>query len=58
MVMTWTICGTVTGGGRDVEGRPEAAIAVAAAANKQCFDGFFDCEKKQEEINTYRLFDL
>jgi hypothetical protein len=37
MVMTWTICGTVTGGGRDVAGRPEAAIAVAAAANKQCF---------------------
>ncbi len=35
--MTWTICGTVTGGGRDVEGRPEAAIAVAAAASKQCF---------------------
>jgi hypothetical protein len=46
MGMTWTICGTVTGGGRDVEGRPaEAAIAVAAAANKQCFDYF--CRKKQ-----------
>jgi hypothetical protein len=30
-----------------------AAIAVAAAANKQCFDDFLDCEKKQKEINTY-----
>ncbi len=50
MVMTWTICGTVTGGGRDVEGRPEAANAVAAAANKQCFDDFLNCEKKLEEI--------
>jgi hypothetical protein len=40
----------VTGGGRDVAGRPEAAIAVAAAANKQCFDDFFNCEQKLEEI--------
>jgi hypothetical protein len=54
--MTWTICGTVTGGGRDGEGRPEAAIAVAAAANKQCFDDFLNCEKKQE-INILSQFD-